>query len=398
MIAARPPASRLHPAGVARLAVSGLRARKLRASLSALGITIGVAAITAVPSLSASSQAGLLAEIQALGTNLLTAQGAATGLPVSAPGMIARLPGVTSVQDIGQVGGVSVYRTPLIPAVHTNALAVYATSMSLPAVVGTSLAQGSWLNAATARQPVAVLGAAAAQRLGIDHVYPGERIWVKGSGGMWWYICGILRPAPLTPEIDDAVLIGYPAAESYLGFPGNPSTVYLRTLDSQVTAVDDLLGAQADPQHPQDVRVSQPSAALVAQADAAGAFNSLFLGLGAIALLVGGIGVANIMVISVLERRSEIGLRRALGATRGHIRTQFLTEAILLTLTGAAAGVAVGVAATASYAHARGWATVVPAQAWAGGLGAALLIGAAAGLWPALRAARLSPTHSLWTL
>ena len=139
---------------------------------------------------------------------------------------------------------------------------------------------------------------------------------------------------------------------------------------------------------------SQPSAALVAQADAQGAFDSLFLGLGAVALLVGAVGVANIMIISVLERRCEIGLRRALGATKGHIRIQFLAEAVLLALLGGAVGVGLGVLATAVYASAKGWLVVIPALAWAGGIGAALLIGAVAGLWPGLRAARMSPTQA----
>ena len=251
------------------------------------------------------------------------------------------------------------------------------------------------LNAATAREPVAVLGAAAAQRLGIDRIWPGERIWV---GGQWFYLAGILKPAVLAPEIDSSVLVGYPAAAKYLHFDGHPSTIYVRTQNSQVKTVDNLLAAQANPENPEQVNVSQPSAALTAQADAQGAFDTLFLGLGAVALLVGAVGVANIMVISVLERRSEIGLRRALGATKGHIRTQFLSEAILLALTGGVAGVILGAAATAIYAHAKGWATVIPPLAWAGGLAAALLIGAAAGLLPALRAARLSPTEALWTL
>jgi putative ABC transport system permease protein len=242
---------------------------------------------------------------------------------------------------------------------------------------------------------VAVLGAAAAQRLGIDRIWPGERIF---AGGVWLYVAGILRPAALAPEIDSSILVGYPAAEKYLHFDGHPSQIYIRASDDQVRAVDALLGAQADPENPGQVNVSQPSQALTAQAAAAGAFDTLFLGLGAVALLVGAVGVANIMVISVLERRQEIGLRRALGATRGQIRTQFLAEAILLALAGGAAGVTAGAAATASYAHAEGWAIVIPPQAWAGGLAAALLIGAAAGLLPAVRAARLSPTQALWTL
>ncbi len=398
---ARPAPARLRPADLARLAAVGLRTRKLRAALSALGIAIGVAAIVAVLGLSASSQAGLLAEIAKLGTNLLTVQngqtftGGTAELPLTAPAMITRLPGVTSVQDTGTVSNVSAYRSPLIPSIDTNALSVDAASLGLSATVGTSMARGRYLNAATAREPVAVLGAAAAQRLGIDKIWPGERIWV---GNMWFYVTGILKPAVLAPEIDSSILVGYPAAQKYLAFDGHPSTIYLRAATSQVKTVDALLGAQANPENPEQVDVSQPSAALTAQAAAKGAFNTLFLGLGAVALLVGAVGVANIMIISVLERRSEIGLRRALGATKGHIRTQFLSEAILLALAGGAAGVILGAAATTIYAHTKGWATVIPPLAWAGGLAAAIIIGAAAGLLPALRAARLSPTQALWTL
>jgi putative ABC transport system permease protein len=399
--AAAPRAARLQPGDLAGLASVGLRTRKLRAALSALGIAIGVAAIVAVLGLASSSQAGLLAEISRLGTNLLTVAngqtftGATAELPVAAPGMIARLPGVTAVQETGTVSGVNAYRSPHIPSIHTNALSVDASTLGLPGVVGTSLAQGRYLNAATAREPAAVLGAAAAQRLGIDRIWPGMRIW---AGGMWFYVTGILRPAALAPEIDSAILVGFPAAGKYLHFDGHPSKVYLRAANSQVTTVDNLLGAQADPENPSEVSVSQPSDALTAQADAAGAFDTLFLGLGAVALLVGAVGVANIMVISVLERRQEIGLRRALGATRGQIRTQFLAEAILLALAGGGAGVITGAVSTAVYAHAKGWAIVIPPEAWASGLGAALLIGALAGLLPAIRAARLSPTEALWTM
>ena len=232
-------------------------------------------------------------------------------------------------------------------------------------------------------------------------MFPGERVWTTGADGntgMWLYVAGTLKPDVLSPDVDTSVLVGFPFAESYLSFDGHPSTVYVKATDTRVTAVDNLLAAQANPEDPSGVEVSQPSDALVAQVDAKSAFNTLFLGLGAVALLVGAIGVANIMVISVLERRSEIGLRRALGATRGHIRTQFLAEAITLALLGGAAGIIAGAAATATYAHSKGWATIIPAQAWAGGLAAALLIGALAGLLPAIRAARLSPTQALWTL
>jgi putative ABC transport system permease protein len=409
MSGARAPGrpARLRLTDLARLAVVGLRTRKLRAALSALGIAIGVAAIVAVLGLSSSSAAGLNAEIAALGTNLLTVQPGQTftgtaELPIAAPAMIARLPGVYQVQSTGSTN-VNVYRSPLIPSVNTNALTVNAATLGLPATSGTSVAQGDFLNAATAREPVCVLGAAAAQLLGIDKVFPGERVWVtgtgaNGNGGMWLYVAGILNPDVLSPDVDSSVLVGFPFAQNYLSFDGNPTTIYVKATDAQVNAVYNLLGNQANPENPGGVDVSQPSNALVAQADAKSAFNTLFLGLGAVALLVGAIGVANIMVISVLERRSEIGLRRALGATRGHIRIQFLTEAIALALIGGIAGIITGAAATAIYAHGKGWAPVIPTDAWAGGLAAAILIGALAGLLPAIRAARLSPTEALWSL
>lgn len=391
----------ISPADLLRQSSVGLRTRKLRAALSALGIAIGVAAIVAVLGLSASSQAGLLAEIDRLGTNMLTVTDGTTlfgqpaELPEQAPAMIGRIAGVTAVQDTAQVSNVSVFRSPLIPAIDTNALTVQATSIGLLGAIGDTVAQGSFLNAATAREPAAVLGAVTAQRLGIDRVFPGERVWL---GGQWFYVAGILKPAVLAPDIDTSVLVGYPAAEAYLGADGHPSTIYVRAQTSQVSQVQALLAAAANPEAPDQADVSQPSQALVARADAQSALNSLFLGLGAVALLVGAIGVANIMVISVLERRSEIGLRRALGATKGHIRVQFLCEAILLAIAGGAAGVAAGAVATAIYASARGWAVIIPAIAWSGGIGAALVIGAVAGLLPALRAARMSPTRALWAM
>jgi putative ABC transport system permease protein len=391
---------KLRPADLGRLSAVGLRTRKLRAGLSALGIAIGVAAIVAVLGLSSSSSAGLLSEISKLGTNLLTVTngqsltGQTAELPKVAPAMIARIGPVTSVEETGSISA-NVFRSPFIPTIDTNALSVEAASLGLLPAVGTSVEEGRYLNAANAREPVAVLGAVAAQRLGIDRIYSGERIWL---GNQWFYVAGILKPAVLAPQIDSSVLLGFPAAEHYLGFDGHPSTIYVRARTDQVAAVQSVLAATANPENPNQVDVSQPSAALVAQADAQGAFDDLFLGLGAVALLVGAVGVANIMVISVLERRSEIGLRRALGATKGHIRIQFLSEAILLALLGGALGVGVGVLSTAVYASTKGWTVVVPVLAWGGGFGAALLIGAVAGLLPALRAARMSPTEALWTV
>lgn len=388
---------RLYRADLLRTASVGLRTRRTRAALSALGIAIGVAAMVAVLGLSASSQAGLLAEIDALGTNLLTVSPGQTvtgddaKLPPAAPDMIRRIGPVEAVESTGSTAA-KAYRNPYIPSTNTNAIRVSAASLDLPGAVRAPVAQGSYLNAATAEQPVAVLGASAATRLGIGEVHPGMRIWV---GGLWFYVAGVLGPSTLAPELDTSILVGYPAAQKYLGFDGHPSTVYVRAAVDEVSNVQKVLAATANPDNADEVSVSRPSTALVARAATQSALNGLFLGLGAIALLVGGIGVANTMVISVLERRSEIGLRRALGATRGNVRTQFLAEAVLLAALGGVAGVTIGAAATGIYAYVKGWVIVVPTLAWAGGLGAAVLIGAVAGLLPAIRAARMPPTEAL---
>jgi putative ABC transport system permease protein len=392
-----------------RVASVGLRSRPLRAALSALGIAIGTAAIVGVLGLSSSSQAGLLAEIDRLGTNLLTVEagqritGGEAKLPSEAPARITHLENVPLVAHTAALKNDHVYRNSMIPVGNTGGLQVRATSLNLLSVLKVEIARGSWLNEGTAREAVAVLGSVAAQRLGIDRVYVGQRIWL---GGQWFNVAGILEPSPLTPEIDSSALIGYPAAQQHLGYismvnggptTGRPSTIYVRALTGHEAAVQSLLARTANPEAPNEVNVSQPSDVLTARAAAAGAFDSLFLGLGVVALIVGAVGVANIMIISVLERRSEIGLRRALGATTGQIRMQFLSESILLAVVGGIVGVLAGAAATAVYANSKGWAVVIPTEAWSGGIASAILIGAFAGLMPATRASQMSPTAALRT-
>jgi putative ABC transport system permease protein len=389
--------SRLTGRDLLRMGSIGLRTRKLRAALSALGIAIGIASIVSVLGISQSSQADLVAQLDRLGTNLLQVQagqtfgGATSALPLTAEPMIARVAPVEQVSSVATVDA-NVYRNTLVPAGQTGGIAVKAARPNLLDVLAGSVRAGRFLDDASARYPVTVLGSVAAERLGITSLAGGPRVAI---GGRYYTVVGILAPLPLAPDVDRSALIGYRQAHSDFGTTANPTTIYTRSTSEQVNAVAEVLPSTANPANPNEVRVSQPSDALEAQIAAKNTFNSLFLGLGAVALLVGGVGIANVMVISVLERRSEIGLYRALGAQRRHIRFQFLTESLLLALAGGVGGVLLGALVTLGYARSQGYSVVVPLSAVAAGVGAAVLIGAVAGLYPAVRAARLAPTDAL---
>jgi putative ABC transport system permease protein len=388
-------ASRLLPADVLRVGGIGLRTRRLRAALSALGIAIGIAAMVAVLAISESSKSDLIATLDRLGTNLLrvapgqTLFGEDAKLPEEADAMIGRIAPVEEVSSVELVDA-TVRRTSYIPEEETGGISVAATDLDLPATLGATLRRGVFLNAATSRYPAVVLGSVAAERLGIDRV--GVNVWL---GDRWFTVVGILNPIELASDLDRTAFVGLPIAKALFGAESSASTIYVRANPDDLDDVRRVLGATANPEHAEEVDVSRPSDALEARAAAKTAFTSLFLGLGAVALLVGGVGIANVMVISVLERRSEIGLRRALGAAKGHIRLQFLAESLMLAAAGGVAGVALGAVITVAYAANRGWDAVVPWYVPVGGIGAALAIGAVAGLYPAMRAARLAPTEAL---
>jgi putative ABC transport system permease protein len=389
--------SRIGAADVLRTGSLGLRTRRLRAGLSALGIAIGIASMVAVLGISESSKADLLAQLDELGTNLLRVApgqsffGDEAELPESAASMIGRVGGVERVASVRTLDDLTVRRNDLVDPVETGGISVAAADPALAETVAAQMRSGRFLDAATARYPTVVLGAGAADQLGINDT--GSRVYI---GGRWFTVIGILEPVTLASGLDGTALIGFDAAQRWFGEDRDASTIYVRADPEAIASgARDLLGPTANPDAPEEVEVSRPSDALEARAAAKTAFTSLFLGLGAVALLVGGVGIANVMVISVLERRSEVGLRRALGATRRHVGAQFATESLLLAAAGGAVGVALGALVTLGYAESRGWTTVVPPLALAGGLAAAVLIGAVAGVYPALRAARLSPTDAL---
>lgn len=389
--------SRLRPSETARVGLGSLAARRLRSALSALGIAIGIASLVAVLGLSDSSKSALLDQIGALGTNLLTIEAGSgfgagdAALPETSVATVSRVPTVEATSAVYAVDA-GVYRNDLVPEDLTGGISVYGTDPSLLGALNGEIALGSFLTEATRDHPVAVVGAVAAERLGVRNLDQPVLLYI---GDRWVEVAGVLEPFALAANLDRAVLIGDRAAERYYDAELAPATVYVRVHEDYIDATRDVLAATVDPENPEEAEISRPSDLLEARSAAESSFTSLFLGLGAVALLVGGIGVANVMVIGVIERRGEIGLRRAIGATRAHIRRQFFTEALTLATLGGTAGVLLGVAVTYGYSLAQGWRVIILPVAVIGGFAAAVAIGVIAGLYPAIRASRVSPTEAL---
>ncbi|HEY2696889.1 MAG TPA: ABC transporter permease [Pseudonocardiaceae bacterium] len=392
-----PGPRRLRLSDLLSVGFAGVTGRPGRAVLSAFGIAIGIAAMIAVVGIGASSQASLQATLNALGTNLLKASpgqtifGQNATIPYDAADMVKRIGPVRSASATGNLNP-TIRRNSYVDDSITNGIGVEATKDDLLGTVGGSVASGSFLTAATDKFPAIVLGSVAAQRLGVDRI--GEQVYI---GTRYFTVIGILNSVPLAPEIDRSALVGWQAAQSYLGFDGHPTTVYERSDPSEVNSVYQVLAATVNPQDSGSIQVTRPSDVLAAQFAVNTTFTGLFLGLGAVALLVGGVGVANTMVISVLERRQEIGLRRALGAGRGQIRMQFLVESTVLSGLGGLGGLVLGIAITTGYAAVRDWPTALPAGVLIGGVVASIVVGALVGIYPASRAGRLTPVEALAT-
>ncbi|GAB2956537.1 ABC transporter permease [Streptomyces pseudoechinosporeus] len=391
---------RLAPLDILSLGLLGIRTRKVRAALSALGISIGIATLIVVTGIPASSQKALMNRLSALGTNMLQAVPARQEPPVLLPpesvDMAGRIGPVTVASAVANTHA-EVFRNDRTSASDYSGLTVLAGKVNLLEATNAKVGSGRFLSANTDKFPTAVLGSGAASLLGIPKItaeQPAPQIYINRR---WFTVIGILERTPLSPEIDRSVLVGWDAARDVLKFDGHPTVIYIKAAESQIEAVRDVLPATINPELPGLVQVSRPSDALAAKRATESTFSALFLGLAGVALLVGGIGVANTMVISVLERRREIGLRRALGANRGQIRSQFLTESVVLSGLGGLTGTILGALATVGYATHQGWPPVIPLTSVAAGLGGAILIGMLAGVYPSVRAARLTPTAALAT-
>jgi putative ABC transport system permease protein len=391
--------SALRPGDALAVGVVGMRGRRGRSLLTALGIAIGIAAIVAVVGISASAQANVLAALDELGTNYLTIapgqtiRGGDPELPDGAADRLSRIDEVEAVSTVALLDA-TVRRSDVTPATHTRGTAVHAASTDLLDTLNRQVAAGRWIDDAIGGLPTVVLGPTAARRHGGTATDGSQLVWL---GERWFTVVGILEPLPLQRELNNAALVGEAVAADLFGYEGAPTTVYVRTDPDDIDAVREVAPHTASLFTPDEVEVQRPADALEARAAAQTAFTALLLGLGGVALLVGGVGIANVMVISVLERRNEIGVRRALGATRRHIRIQFLLEAVLQAGAGGLTGVVLGAAITVGYATNQAWPIALPVAGLAGGVIAALVIGGLAGLYPAGRAARIAPAEAVRT-
>jgi putative ABC transport system permease protein len=389
--------SRLRLADAVGLGALGVRSRRMRSALSALGIAVAIAALIAVLGIAASSKADLLAQLGSEADLLTVASGQTFSgnpapLPATAEAMIRAVPPVREVTAVANLRAATVRRSSAVPAMNTGGISVLAAQSSLPHTLSATLVRGHFLDSVAQHYPELVLGFGAAQNLGIATLTPTTQVFVAGQ---YFVVVGILAPVAVAPELDDAALVSFPVAASRLGLDGGPTRIYLRADPDQVAAVAAVLPFTASPQQPEAVEIRRPSDILVARVAAKTAFVALFLALGAVALIVGGVGVANIMVISVLERRGEIGLRRALGARGRHVAMQFFLEATALAALGGVGGVGLGCLATAVADHIARNPLTIPRYVPFAGIGAAVAIGILAGVYPATRAARLSPVQAL---
>ncbi len=389
--------SRLRFSDLVYLSLMGFRYRTVRSALSALGITLGVASIVAVLGISSTVRAELLAELDRLGTNLIRVTpatgvfGNADGLPPESVPMLGRVGPVEQVTSTALLD-VDVLRNDLVSPLETGGLSVLAAPTDMATVLNSEVIDGKLLDEASAGLPVALLGRIAAQRLGISDVATARRVFI---GSEWFEVGGILGEMRLHPDIERAAIIGEPVARRLFSEDLKPTAVYLRVHPDWVEDVLEVIPATANPAYPDRIAVTRPAAALVARRQADVALTTLLIGLGSVALLVGGVAIANVMVMAVLERRREIGLRRALGATRNHIRLQFLGEAILVAGVGGVLGAALGMIITAGFATSRGLVPSLPLWALSGSLVTALVVGGVAGLYPASRAARIPPAEAV---
>jgi putative ABC transport system permease protein len=394
---------------LARLALSRLGTSRLRAVLTMLGVIIGVGSIVALVAVAQGATSGITDRIQGLGTNLLTvtpgatrngftrgALGSATTLTIEDAAAVAALPGVAAVEP-----EVTTQKT-VIAGLQNTTTSIVGTTPAFPEVRSFSVWQGSFLNQAAVDQSlrVAVLGATTADDLGLGAGAVGTDLVI---GGLPFRVIGILQPKGSSGPFsqDDQVLIPITTAQHYFvsGDKVRSIGVSVATAD-QIDSTQALITAALEQRHGtngtnDDFSIQSQAQLLSTFSSVTGLLTLLLAGIASISLVVGGIGIMNIMLVSVRERTREIGIRKAIGARGRDILLQFLVEALVLSLLGGLIGIVVGVAASAVIGALAGWGFTFSPVTVIVAVGFSLAVGVVFGVWPARQAARLDPIAAL---
>lgn len=382
------------------VAWAGLAARRTRTLLIMLGPIVGVAAMVGAVGLTESAKGDLKATLSKLGTNLIVAKAGGTFgqqdpvFPEDAVDRARAVPTVTSAAATSELSGVIALPSEG-SAEHFEAfpVPVQAADLALPSVLQVPVRSGRWLNETdvSAGTRAVVLGAGLAREYG---VVPGEIRTIR-LDDIDYGVVGVLGPVALDPSLDNAVFLTQWAAEHDFGTEGKPSRLYIRSEEGRTEETAAAIPTAISLGGPDEVSTEVPTDVLAASARADETLQQTALFAGLLALAVGGLGIANVMSISVIQRASEIGIRRAVGHTRSRIASQFLLEALFVGLLGGLAGAVVGVAVVHGISALAGWVVVVSYGRIPIWMGLALAVSLAAGSAPSVKAARLEPLETL---
>ncbi len=383
------------------VAFGGLLARKVRTVLLLMGPVIGVAAIVAAVGLTDSAKGDLKAKVAQLGTNLIEAKAASSfgsqnpTLPKDAVRRAEQVKTVEKVASVVQLTDIIVSPYPQAKAKYeTTPIPVVATDTRLPNVLEVPLTSGRWITASDNENGVraVVIGSGLANELGY---LPGESRTIDLADKPYGVI-GVLGKVELDPSLDNAAFISFASADKdFVKEEVLPTKLYVRSTDGTEQVTSDALRIAIALGGPKEVATEIKAEALELAAQSDRQLQIIVASMGLLAIIVGGIGIANVMSISVIQRSTEIGIRRALGHTRRTIAQQFLLEAMVVGFVGGILGVMLGAFSILVGVWISGWVFVLQTWIPPAGVVLAMVVSIIAGLYPARRAAKLEPLETL---